>query len=240
MSDKPSLSPQKRHQLAAEHALGVLRGEERSQAIALARDDDGFRADVARWRGRFGPWLEEVVEAEAPEHVWREIERRIGEQRSGPTLVALKRRLNVWRGFAAAASAIAASLAFILFTRPEPTVPPVPQVAPLVATLTSETTQDRLVATWDPTNRNLVVAAAAGMRTEPGKDHELWVIAKGGKPMPVGIMHAKGPMRMNLAPPMADQLKNGVTLAISVEPAGGSPTGLPTGPVIAAGQLEQT
>jgi anti-sigma-K factor RskA len=40
--------------------------------------------------------------------------------------------------------------------------------------------------------------------------------------------------------PLAMQLKSGAMLAISVEPAGGSRTGLPTGPVIASGALEQT
>jgi anti-sigma-K factor RskA len=39
---------------------------------------------------------------------------------------------------------------------------------------------------------------------------------------------------------LAAELRRGATLAVSVEPAGGSPTGLPTGPVIAAGTFEQT
>jgi anti-sigma-K factor RskA len=47
-------------------------------------------------------------------------------------------------------------------------------------------------------------------------------------------------MHLNLAAPMADQFAEGATLAISVEPAGGSPTGQPTGAVIAAGKLERT
>jgi anti-sigma-K factor RskA len=39
---------------------------------------------------------------------------------------------------------------------------------------------------------------------------------------------------------MAAQLAEGATLALSVEPTGGSPTGLPTGAVIAAGKLQRT
>ncbi|WP_287200988.1 anti-sigma factor, partial [Mesorhizobium sp.] len=34
------------------------------------------------------------------------------------------------------------------------------------------------------------------------------------------------------------KLAQGAVLAVSVEPAGGSPTGQPTGPVVAAGDLK--
>ncbi len=244
MSDSRSLTPGERRDLAAEYALGLLRGEERSQAVALSREDEDFRGDVARWRGRFAPWLCEVAEAEAPPRVWSAIEQRIGGVQVESSVIQLKRRVSLWRGFAAAASAVAAALALILVTRPQPVLPPAPtpaaQSAPLVATLASKQTPAKLVATWDPMRRSLIVAAAAGMPAKPGKDHELWVIPAGGKPMPVGVMHPKGPMRMTLPMPLAAQLKSGTMLAISIEPAGGSPTGLPTGPVIAAGALEQT
>jgi anti-sigma-K factor RskA len=46
-------------------------------------------------------------------------------------------------------------------------------------------------------------------------------------------------MHMRLAETLARLLENGATIAISVEPRGGSPTGIPTGPVIASGALSQ-
>lgn len=241
MSDKRSLTPERRRQLAAEHALGVLTGDERLAAITLSRDDAEFRRDLARWRGRFAGWLDEVAEIEPAPRAWPTIERRIGQAGAAPNVVSLKRSRNIWRGFAAAATAVAASLAMILVMRPEPAVQTIPaaQPAPLVATLASDQSGDRLVATWDPAKRSLIVAAAAGMGPTPGKDHELWVIPAGGKPMSVGVMRAAR-MRMTLPPPLANEFRSGVTLAVSVEPSGGSPTGLPTGPVIAAGELQQT
>ena len=36
----------------------------------------------------------------------------------------------------------------------------------------------------------------------------------------------------------AEELGEGVTLAVSLEPSGGSPTGAPTGPVLLAGALQ--
>jgi anti-sigma-K factor RskA len=46
--------------------------------------------------------------------------------------------------------------------------------------------------------------------------------------------------RMAVEEPMAPQIREGATLAVSLEPTGGSPTGQPTGPVIASGKLERT
>ena len=232
MTDKKSL--------AAEYALGALTGDERAEAIALAREDAEFREDVARWRGRFGSWLSDTAQAQPPERVWAAIEQRIGVS-ADSNVIQLKRRVTMWRAFAAAASVIAAALAIVLVTPAQraPVPPVAPQPAPMVATLASEKTNDRLVATWDPGKRSLIVAAAAGMPAKPGKDHELWVIPAGGKPMAIGVMH-RPMVRMTLPMPLANHFKSGVMLAVSVEPAGGSPTGLPTGPVIAAGALEQS
>jgi anti-sigma-K factor RskA len=41
-----------------------------------------------------------------------------------------------------------------------------------------------------------------------------------------------------LTPALQQKLAQGAVLAISVEPAGGSPTGQPTGPVVATGDLK--
>jgi anti-sigma-K factor RskA len=66
------------------------------------------------------------------------------------------------------------------------------------------------------------------------------MIPAGGKPHPMGMMPVGKPMHVRLPAELAQALAEGVTLAVSVEPAAGSPTGLPTGPVIAAGKLVRT
>jgi anti-sigma-K factor RskA len=83
-------------------------------------------------------------------------------------------------------------------------------------------------------------AAAVAPAAAPGHGHELWMIAPGGRPHPMGMMPRTGAMRATLPADVAAQLREGVTLAVSVEPEGGSPTGLPTGAVIAAGPLVRT
>jgi anti-sigma-K factor RskA len=228
------LTPEERDLLAAELAMGLLDGETRAQAEALAAADPDFRAAVARWSGRLAPMLDEIGPAAPPERLWRRIEAEIAPAPSN--VVQLRRKVNLWRGYSLAATAIAASLALILVARPSS--PPTAQRPTLVAMMQAEDSPARLVATYDPLTRRLIVQAAAGMAPAAGHAHELWLIpAKGGKPHPMGIVSATAPNKMDVPMPMAGEVAEGATFAISVEPPSGSPTGVPTGPVIAAGKL---
>jgi len=230
------MSAEERDLLAAELAMGLLDAAERREAEALALSDAEFRSAVARWSGRLAPMLDEAAPAAPPERLWSRIEARIAPPASN--VVQLRRKVTLWRAWSAAATAIAAGLALILVTRPAP--PPTvagPQPA-LVAMMQAEGSPARLVATYDPSSRRLIVQAAAGMAPAPGHAHELWLIpASGGKPHPMGIVSATAPNRMDVPMPMARDVAEGATFAISVEPPSGSPTGVPTGPVIAAGKL---
>ena len=242
MSD--ALTPEERGALAAEYALGVLDGEELARARALAAGDREFAGEVANWSGRLAPLLDEVEPVEPPARLFAAIEQRLGDRHEpADNVVYLRRRVNVWRGFAVGASAMAASLAMALLLRPQPTVPPPvarQAPAPMVAMMAADDSAAKLVATWDPADRSLVVAAAAGVAPVAGHSHELWVIPADGTPRSMGILPGADPMHVRVAAPMAQQLAEGATLALSVEPTGGSPTGLPTGPVIAAGKLQRT
>jgi anti-sigma-K factor RskA len=239
-----AIAPDERAELAGEYALRLLEGEERERARALVASDSEFRADVARWSGQLAPLFDEVEPVAPPPRVLAAIEQRIAQPPERvDNVYQFRRRLNLWRGFAAAASAIAASLALVLVTRPEPVAqPPAIREAapPMVAVMEGEESDARLVATWDPSGRSLVVAAAAGVEPVAGRSHELWVIPADGTPRSIGVMPGTAPMHLRLAGPMADQFAEGATLAVSVEPAGGSPGDAPTGPVIASGKLQRT
>ena len=240
----PPISPEDREQLAAELALGVLDGDELAQARALVTEDAEFRARVGEWLGRFGAMLDEVEPVEPPAGVWRAIEQRLG----GPGAAndnerSLRRRLNIWRGVAAGASAIAASLGLVMLTRPPEIAPPVTvpaaAPAPMIAILGDEQQGTMLVASWNPAERSLRVAEAGDMPDDPARVRELWVIPADGTPRSLGLMPDGPKMQMRVEGPLERQLADGATLAVSVEPPGGSPTGLPTGPVIASGTLER-
>ena len=59
---------------------------------------------------------------------------------------------------------------------------------------------------------------------------------EGGAPLSLAVLGSLD-ARVPVAPAHSKRLVQGAKLAVSVEPAGGSPTGGPTGPVIIAGQI---
>jgi anti-sigma-K factor RskA len=76
-------------------------------------------------------------------------------------------------------------------------------------------------------------------RCRATKDLELWLISPAvPAPRPLGLI-AKGTLSVDLGPLAARALASGV-LAVSLEPAGGSPTGSPTGPVLYQGRILAT
>lgn len=255
-------SPQDRDALAAELALGLLDGADLREAQSLARADASFAGEVGRWTGRFAPLLDLVEPAEPPASVWPAIERRLAATAARPpandddapgaarpaNVVALRRSRNAWRGASVSLGAVAAALALYVATAPPtgpiptsptPTAPAPTAAAPMVAALASETDGVLMVATWDPGQRRLLMTSTGDATPAAGRAHELWVIPADGTPRSLGTLPAEGRARMDVGDALARQLAAGATLAVSVEPEGGSPTGQPTGPVIAAGPLEQ-
>ena len=227
-----------RDYLAAEYALGILEGEELVEACGLAASDGDFAREVEAWTERLAPLFDEMGEETPPEAVWQRIKADIDTDRGGE-VVELKRRLGWWKGMSAAASAIAASLALVVAfdaTRPPPVVEAAVRADMMVASLMSSDKAMMMSAAWKPSEKRLMVMPG-NMPPEPGHSHELWIIPADGKPRSLGLISGEGPHRMAVPDEMAPMFAEAATLAISVEPEGGSPDPGPTGPVIASGAL---
>lgn len=231
MTDKRAIDP-------AEYALGLLDGAELRAARALAASDPDFAREVARWNGRLAPLLDEVEPVSAPDAIWPRIQQSLGTGSGESNVVALRRKVNVWRGMTGAMTALAASLALIVVTRPDPPPPaPVetPAGQPMVAMIKAGA-EVAAVANWDAGARRLMVAEVK-MPAVPNRDYQLWLIPADGRPRSIGVMPNRPHLKMALAEPMSAMLAEGATLAVSLEPLGGSPTDAPTGPVVASGAL---
>jgi anti-sigma-K factor RskA len=77
----------------------------------------------------------------------------------------------------------------------------------------------------------LTVRAFPAAQPPPGKSYELWMIPSAGNPVSLGLLPAEGTAEIRLPQGLGDRVLAAAGLAVSLEPAGGSPTGLPTGPV---------
>lgn len=228
--------------LAQEYALQLLSGEELRVAAGRISSDPAFAQDVARWRGRLAPMLDEIGPSEPPSALWMRIDRATGDGASN--VVILRRRVSRWRAAAAGMTAVAASLGAALYLQPKavPVPPPFERpaaAAPLVAMLAPDGKASKVVVSWDPSARQLVLAVPGELPADAAHSHELWVIPTNGKPHSLGTLSDGTKMHMRLADALAQLLQRGATIAISVEPKGGSPTGQPTGPVVVSGALDQ-
>lgn len=223
--------------LAGEYALGLLTGDELGRARSLMASDPAFRAEVARWLERLAPLLDEVAPVKPPAAAWRQIAEQTGADEPA-NVVVLRRKLFVWRTVSGGLTALAASLGIVLLMHNAAPPTPAPTAgAPMVARL-AEDGQVALVANWDPARRQLVVAAAAGLAQQANRSHELWIIPAGGKPRSLGVVPGVDAAVVRLSPETGALMQAGGTIAVSVEPLGGSPTGSPTGPVVASGPLK--
>ena len=209
--------------LAAELALGVLEGAERTTAVHRATRDRAFARLVEEWDQRLAPWAGEIREVSPSPEVWDRISSATARNR-------LWHSLNFWRGSSFAAGAFAAAcLAGLIYLgtfAPKQT---------LLATIEGGG-QRHFVATIDSA-RGTVAVVPAAFSGDATRVPELWLIPPDGRPRAVGLLRADQTVVLTLPPELATLAKNNAVLAVSLEPPGGSTTGLPTGPVIATGKL---
>jgi len=229
-------APGRADALAAEYVLGTLRGRARSRFERLARSDPLLAEAVRQWEERLIPLAQELPSVAPPARVWQAIVKRTHgstrgarEARRRPSLWT---NLSLWRGLALAGLASAFVLAVALFTpapeRPEGT---------LVVVLAAQDAKPALVASADRTGRVLTVKALAPVELAGDRALELWALPDGGNPRSLGLVSASGVVRLALPRSADEALRNVPALAVSLEPSGGSPTGLPTGPVLYSGPV---
>jgi len=124
---------------------------------------------------------------------------------------------------------------------PAPVRVPVPvkvaAPAPLIAAIVPTGKGAPIAAAYDPGSG--VVRIAGTMPIPVGRSAEVWAIRGTAAPRSLGVMPTAATATAALVVPAGVRaaMAPDTVLAISIEPAGGSPTGLPTGPVIATGKL---
>lgn len=111
---------------------------------------------------------------------------------------------------------------------------------PLVASLSQSGDAPAFIAQYDPLKGSLLIRTAIEDETE--KVPEIWLIPSGGPRegdvLSLGVMNENAPEEVKLGEEFSPLLTEGGTLAITMEPPGGAPEGIPTGPIIALGKLQ--
>jgi len=172
-------------------------------------------------------------------------------------VVYLARRVRRWRVIAAGTGAIAAGLAaLIVVSQVAPEIipagklhmpqliahapPPAPTEANpnrLVAVLQQDPSAPAFLLTIDPTNMKLTVRRVSAA-ADTAHSYELWLISpRFPKPRSLGVVGANEFTERALAADYDLDTVRNATYKISFEPAGGSKTGAPTGPILFGGNL---
>ena len=234
-------NPELIERFAAEYALGTLRGRARLRFARLAHEDAAVARSVREWENRLGPMSLVVREVRPHRRVWTAIQARL------PAAGGSWESLAFWRNLGLVASGCAAAL-LVAFVVRDPRFAPVPvekiaapsgQMQPAyVAMLSDKAGKVVLLAYADRHSDELWLKPSEMQSIDSEKQvFELWGLPKepGGAPKSLGLIPTGDKRTIRLAAAADQMLSDFPALAVSLEPAGGSKTGLPTGPVLYSG-----
>jgi anti-sigma-K factor RskA len=207
--------------LAREYVLGTLQGGARKRFAEILSGSLAARRSVAAWEQRFAPLAAGVKPVEPPVAAWAEIESALGLRRA-PRATA-----GFWPALAAGLALVAIVFGGLYLTR----APTVAEPAYVAVFSEADLGPIWLLQGFVDT-RELRVTTVMPRPAPAGSSYQLWMLPTAGDPVSLGLLPDAGNALLPLSDAALGVLTQTMTLAVSVEPAGGSPTNLPTGPVI--------
>jgi anti-sigma-K factor RskA len=208
--------PQRLDALASAYALGTLPARARSRLARVATAESSVAAAIRDWEMRLATLSEGAATTPtAADTPWWA-------------------RIAFWRSFALTSFALAMAFGVTLFG-PGMRAPE----QPIVAVLAGPDAKPALIATMLRGERTLTIKAVGAAAVPAGKSLELWLLPKDLPPKSLGVIPGSGMGRVALAAPPDVALANVPALAVTLEVAGGSPTGSPQGPVLYTGTVER-
>jgi anti-sigma-K factor RskA len=222
--------------LAGEYVLGVLSLQDRRVVEERMRHDRTFAAIVSRWEANLSAFNDEYDGVAPNRETFKQIESRLFGDAGKPASFSqgLWNSAVFWRSLAFACIVVAVSaVIFASGVVPQPQGP-----TPLVAELAGQNSTINLRASYEiQSGRLKIVPVAAGKPEE--KSLELWLVPGSGLPRSLGVFQPAESGELVIPAELRNHVTDGATLAVSLEPFGGSPTGQATGPVIAGGALRR-
>ncbi|BFM09443.1 anti-sigma factor [Halioxenophilus aromaticivorans] len=237
---------------AAEYALGTQSQSERAAIEQERLLDSELDAFITTWELKLAPMLANFESETPPQYILQQLQKELAmaaqlepqesklaaEQAvvdAHSEVVLLQRKLKRWQRASFTGYAMAATLlAAVVFNSVvvEPTAPP-----PFVAVFQKDDAQPAFLMSVDLKTRTLKVQSvtAEGLT---GETYQLWIKADelGPSPRSLGLLSSIEKPMVKALDQFTPELIQSALFGISVEPMGGSPTGVPTGPAI-HGQL---
>lgn len=225
-------TPERVESLAAEYVLGSLKGKARARFERWMMESGRVRQEVWYWEEKLGPLSDPVPGQAPPASVWRKIEHRLWPQQAASKTAGAR---GFWPAWGLMATAAALVLAVMLVQQPlQPLQPPDAATdARFAGAIVKADVADPLwLVSGAGGDSRLRLRTVAANSAEAGKDYELWIVPESGNPLSLGVVPVGGVFQVELTDQARRILSESRTLAISLEPTGGSPTGAPTGPIL--------
>lgn len=230
-------TPERIEALAAEYVLGSLHGSARRRFERWMISSVRVREEVWFWEEKLGHLGSRVEDRSPPQSVWKNIEARLwpGDLETVNNTVAANDSGGRWLlpGWSLMATAAALILAVVLIQQPDPQ----PDQRLSGAIVQADLTDPLWLVSGSDTERRLKLRPVAATAAQQGKDYELWIVPQDGQPVSLGVIPVGNTYQVTLDDRTRALLASSKTLAISLEPVGGSPTGAPTGPILHVAKL---
>lgn len=234
MSKRANPSEEEDATLAAEYVLGVLDLKEHAACTMRVQRDPAFAERVADWEMRMADLNSGFAQIPAPDAVKTALDRRLFPVPEKNQQVSIWNSLGFWRFVSGTAIAAFAILAFVIVQMPRS----FPPGDTLVASLAGVGGKQKFIAIYE-SGDGIVRISVLSESAPADRDFELWLIKGENAPVSLGVFGKGDSRTRSLNDALKTNFTDGVTLAVSLEPKGGSATGSPTGPVIAAGTAKK-
>lgn len=225
--------------IAGEYVLGTLDPAERTAVSARREREGALDTAISAWEARLAPLMDEIAPVAPPDHLLDGIMQRIAGAPGNIEVLALRRRLRAWRIATLGASAVAASLLAAVVTTG--VLGPGRPGNNFVAVLQRDAASPAFLVSVNTAARSLTIRPVAAT-PQSDRSYQLWLVNKGlGAPRSLGVVqNAAFTVASSKLHGIAPDTVRNSTFAVTLEPLGGSPSGLPTGPILYSGTLVQT
>jgi len=230
-----------RDRLAAEYVLGTMPGRARRRFEAQLRLSPALRSLVAQWEGRLTPMASSLDGVTPPRRVWHAIQRRIHGHDAAASRSVWWNSLAFWR--AATGVATAAVLILGLLVTPAVESPTVEKTMMVVVMDDMQTQSPAMTVSWEPGENSKLIRLRVMGHAEMAPDTawELWILPGGNRPpVSLGLITTHELQTLPVPAQLAPALDKAWGLGMTVEPAGGSPTGVPSEQMLYMGQCVKT